>query len=90
MKANVYFYRAVLGVALGSFGFVGCTDSNYGLSNIDKTIAIGSEEGFELPVNSTTEMVLGDLLDIENNDVIQVAGDGSYYFTRGAGEDEIE
>ena len=90
MNAKAYFYYVVLGFALGSLSLIGCADSNYDLSDVDKTIAIGSEDGFELPVNSTTEMVLGDLLDIEDNDVIQVAGDGSYYFTRGAGEEDIE
>lgn len=70
---------------------LGCTDSNYNLGNLDKTIAIGSEQGFSLPGNnSTSELVLDDILDIENNDVIKVSPDGGYYFSRGADEDDIE
>lgn len=76
---------------LGSMGLAGCADSNYDLGNLNKTIAIGSEEGFALPGNnSTSDMILDDLLDLEDNDAIQVAEDGSYVFSRGADEEDVD
>ena len=47
MNAKAYFYYVVLGFALGSLSLIGCADSNYDLSDVDKTIAIGSEDGFD-------------------------------------------
>ena len=91
MKKN-YSIHALPMLALAvSLTLVACTDSNYDLGNLDKTIAIGNDEGFALPGNnSTSEMVLDDVLDIEDNDFVQVADDGSYYISRGADDDEID
>ena len=75
----------------GGLFLAGCADNNYDLGNLNKTIAIGSDEGFALPGNnSTSNMILDDLLDLADNDVIQVASDGSYVFSRGADEDEVD
>lgn len=75
----------------GGLFLAGCADNNYDLGNLNKTIAVGSDEGFALPGNnSTSNMILDDLLDLTDNDVIQVASDGSYVFSRGADEDEVD
>ena len=55
-------------LAVGS----GCTDSNFDLSNIDQTIGIGGD-GLQLPTNSTENIVLDDLLDLNNSDFISIA-----------------
>lgn len=78
-------------VLAGGLTLTGCTDSNYDLGNLDKTLAIGSEEGFALPGNnSTSALVLDDLLDLEGNDFVKVDADGGYYISRGADENEID
>lgn len=92
MKTRNYSVHILPLIALaGGLVLTGCTDSNYDLGNLDKTIAIGSEDGFSLPGNnSTSALVLDDVLDLENNDLIKVASDGGYYISRGADEDDID
>ena len=92
MRRKLNSAPAMFGLLLlGSMGLAGCADSNYDLGNLNKTIAIGSEEGFALPGNnSTSDMILDDLLDLEDNDAIQVAEDGSYVFSRGADEEDVD
>ena len=61
-----------------------CTDDNYDLSHLDETIAIGSDEGLKLPTNnSTREILLDDLLDIDDSDVISTDASGDYVFAKG-------
>lgn len=61
-----------------------CMDDNYDLSHLDETIAIGSDEGFKLPTNnSTREILLDDLLDIDDSEVISTDASGDYVFTKG-------
>ena len=75
----------------GGLALTGCTDSNYDLGNLDKTIAIGSEAGLSLPGNnSTKEIALSDLFDISESDVISTDNDGNYVFTQGADEDDVD
>lgn len=64
-------------LAIGS----GCTDSDFDLSNIDQTIGIGGD-GLQLPTNSTENIVLDDLLDLNNSDFISIAENGDYMFTK--------
>lgn len=64
-------------LAVGS----GCTDSDFDLSNIDQTIGIGGD-GLQLPTNSTENIVLDDLLDLNNSDFISIAENGDYMFTK--------
>ena len=91
MKKNYFAHFLPVITLTGGILVASCTDSNYDLGNLDKTIAIGNEEGFALPGNnSTSSMVLDDVLDLEDNDLVQVAPDGSYYISRGADEDEID
>lgn len=64
-------------LAVGS----GCTDSDFDLSNIDQTIGIGGD-GLQLPTNSTENIVLDDLLDLNNSDFISIAENGNYMFSK--------
>lgn len=64
-------------LAVGS----GCTDSDFDLSNIDQTIGIGGD-GLQLPTNSTENIVLDDLLDLNNSDFISIAENGDYMFSK--------
>lgn len=59
----------------------GCTDSDFDLSNIDQTIGIGGD-GLQLPTNSTENIVLDDLLDLNNSDFISIAENGDYMFSK--------
>lgn len=75
----------------GALMIVSCTDSKYDLSNLDKRIAIGSEQEFILPGNNSTHnIVLDDVIDLKDNDVIKVDDAGNYYFSRGADESEVD
>lgn len=64
-------------LAVGS----GCTDSDFDLSNIDQTIGIGGD-GLQLSTNSTENIVLDDLLDLNNSDFISIAENGDYMFSK--------
>lgn len=91
MKKNSIKFALLMFAVVGGLTLSGCTDNNYDLGNLDKTIAIGNEEGFALPGNnSTSSMVLDDVLDISDNDFIQTGEDGNYYISRGADENDID
>lgn len=64
------------GMTLGS-----CMDDNYDLGDIDGTVAFGSDEGITLPGNnSTAEIMLSDILDIDESDCITTLENGDYVF----------
>ena len=92
MQERINFAKAIAAISmLGGMALSGCVDNNYDLGNLNKTIGIGNDDSFSLPGNnSSSEMVLDDVLDIADNDIIKVAEDGSYYFSRSASEDEID
>ncbi len=87
MKKNYRFaFLLIVGLAVA-----GCIDKNYDLDKLDKTIAIGSEKGFYLPGNnSTSEISLSDVIDLEGNDIISVSDGGDYYITRKVDEGEVD
>lgn len=64
-------------LAVGS----GCTDNDFDLSKIDSTIGIGGD-GFVLPTNSTENIVLDDILDLNNSDFVSIASNGDYIFSK--------
>src|SRR5574344_32379 len=69
---------------IGGLLLTGCTDSNYDLSNIDGTIGIGSDS-LSLPGNnSTTSLMLKDILELKDSDFIKVDKDGYYIFEKTA------
>ncbi len=60
--------------------FVGCTNDDYDFDNVDMTLGIGGER-LSLPGNnSTADIVLEDLLNIEGSDLITTTADGDYMF----------
>lgn len=64
------------GMTLGS-----CMDDNYDLGDIDGTVAFGSDEGITLPGNnSTAEIKLSDIIDIDDSDCITTLENGDYVF----------
>ena len=70
----------------------GCTDSNYDLGNLDLNMGFGNDdaEGLRLPANnSTREIALGNILDIDESDVISTDEQGNYVFAKKAGPDEV-
>ena len=90
MKANTIFkLMAAPMLLVGGMMMVGCTDSNYDLGNLDKTVAFGSEQGIALPGNnSTKELKLKDLFSLPENGVIKVdETTGEYVFSESASPD---
>lgn len=84
-----YSKKSMMLICLLSVGFLvvgtGCTDKDFDLSNIDATIGIGGD-GLELPVNSTENIVLEDILDLGNSDFVSIADNGDYIFSKDGGD----
>ncbi len=70
----------LLGIGLMLSGY-GCTDSNYDLSNIDTTIGIGGDS-LAIPVSSTEDIKLDDILELDNSDLISTEANGDYVFKK--------
>lgn len=83
MNKGINKSRIVACMLAAGFLAVGssCTDSDFDLSNIDQTIGIGGD-GLQLPTNSTENIVLDDLLDLNNSDFISIAENGDYMFSK--------
>ena len=65
----------------GSLVLTGCADNDYDLSDMDTTIAVGSNNGIALPTNSTHIIKLSDLIELEDDGVIKLDDKtGVYYF----------
>ncbi|WP_293491555.1 hypothetical protein, partial [Prevotella sp.] len=86
MNKGINKFRIVACMLAAGFLAVGsgCTDSDFDLSNIDQTIGIGGD-GLQLPTNSTENIVLDDLLDLNNSDFISIAENGDYMFSKQRG-----
>lgn len=54
----------------------GCTDNDFDLSKIDTTIGIGGDE-LTLPTNSTENIMLDDVLELNNSDLVYIAENGT-------------
>ncbi len=90
MKTSTFLkLMAAPTLLVGGMMIVGCTDSNYDLGNLDKTVAFGSEQGIALPGNnSTKELKLKDLFSLPENGAIKVdETTGEYYFNESATPD---
>ena len=73
------------GMTLGS-----CMDDNYDLGDIDGTVAFGSDEGITLPGNnSTKEITLDDLLDIDESESVTTDADGNYQYKQSSTIDDV-
>lgn len=59
----------------------GCADNDFDLSNIDKTIGIGGDS-LALPISSTEDIKLDDVLELDNSDLISIEDNGDYVFKK--------
>ncbi len=67
---------------------VGCIDSNFDLSDVDATVGVGTES-LTLPGNnSTKEILLDDVLELNNSDFITTLDNGDYVLRQNG--DDVE
>ena len=79
--------RTALAGCLVIVALAACKDNNYDLSEINSTIGVGSDQGLTLPGdNSTKDITLDDLLDLDDGDCITTEENGDYVF-RQEGDD---
>ncbi len=70
----------------GCMAFASCIDSNFDLSDVDATVGVGTES-LTLPGNnSTTEILLDDVLDLDNSDFITTTESGDYVLRKNGGD----
>lgn len=70
-------FKAACAMAAMSQLFTACVNDSFDLDDVDTTIAIGSDE-IMLPTNSTKEVVLGDLLDLDDSETVVTDANGYY------------
>lgn len=63
----------------GALSLTGCTDNDYDFNEVDVTVGIGSD-GLTLPVNSTAEIKLEDVLELDSSECVVVKDNGDYVF----------
>ena len=73
-------------LASGSLVVAGCTDNDYDFDQIDATIGIGGD-GLELPANSTADIKLKDVRDLEEDGVVVEDEETHDYVLRQTGND---
>lgn len=79
--------RTALAGCLVIVALAACKDNNYDLSEINSVIGVGSDQGLALPGdNSTKDITLDDLLDLDDGDCITTEENGDYVF-RQQGDD---
>lgn len=76
---KVYPVSAAIALAFAAVAMSACVDNDYDLSeDLDLTVAIGGSE-FAIPGGMTEEIKLSKVLEVEEDDIIQVDGEGNYY-----------
>ena len=87
MKKRVLTVRLLaLLLATSGLAVTGCTDNDYDVNEIDNTIGIGGN-GLELPVSSTSDIQLKDVLELEENGVVVEDAETHNYVFRQTGND---
>lgn len=87
MNRRVFTVRLIsMLLASGSLVVAGCTDNDYDFDQIDATIGIGGD-GLELPANSTADIKLKDVLDLEEDGVVVEDEETHDYVLRQTGND---
>lgn len=83
MKRNIHAPKIAVSLvaALTLTASVGCTNSDYDLSDIDTTIGIGGDS-LSIPTSSTEDIVLDDVLELNNSDLITTEANGDYVFVK--------
>lgn len=61
------------------FSLTGCTNDDYDFDQIDATMGFGGGE-LEIPVSSTMNIPLSDILELEENGSVKIAANGDYLF----------
>lgn len=61
------------------FSLTGCTNDDYDFDQIDATMGFGSGE-LEIPVSSTMNIPLSDILELEEGGSVKIAANGDYLF----------
>ena len=84
----------LVGLILTTATLSSCFDNDYDIDDIDKTIGIGSEETvLWLPESSTGAIELGQFIDLNDGDYIQVETDDTgqeFYCVKASGTDDME
>lgn len=76
MKNLFYFFTFLIFTF-----FASCTDSHYDLDQVDATIGVGGDDFSILGNNTTEEIPLEDIFDIEESRFMHVAENGDYILT---------
>lgn len=83
----------LVGLIITTATLSSCIDKDYDLEDIDKTIAIGSsDQVFWMPKSSTDDIELGDFIELEDGDYIQIEKDENgeeFYCIKASGTDVI-
>ncbi len=90
-KTKNYLWQALACTAVvGSVALVGCSkDDGYDLKNIDSTIGVELTE-FTIPsINSTMQIPLNDLFDIEDSEIVKTDAEGNYIFEKTATASDV-
>ena len=75
--------RRALACCFAGMALAACTDENYDLSKINSVIGVGNDQGLALPGNnSTKDITLDDLLDLDDGDCITTDSNGDYVFSQ--------
>lgn len=75
-------------VAAGAIALSGCSKEDLDLGDIDGLI--GTEVDFALPaVNSTHNITLDEVINLDGNDAIETDANGNYLFAQQAGADKV-
>ena len=72
-----------------AWGLIGCTDDKYDLSDLDMTMALGSDQ-LQLPVkNSVKDILLDDILDIGDSESVTTDENGNYKYEQSSTIDDV-
>ena len=74
------FLKQSLLMVVGGLLLVGCFDSKYDFDKVDLTLGFGGDQVALPGNNSTSAIVLDDLLDIQGSDLIWTDAKGDYWF----------
>ena len=79
-KLNIICISAIIG--LFCLSFVSCKDSDFDLSNIDKTLGFGSDSISVLGSSSTDSIKLSDILKLYDSNFVTILDNGDYSFVK--------
>ena len=87
MKRRNYLNLKLVVVALASLAASCSVEDTHDLSkDVDMTVAVGN--GISIPVGSTEQIMLTEMIDPESSDVLNTDADGNYVITKGDNIDE--